>query len=366
MAERLRFAAGSCQSFDTGYYTAHRYLAEEDLDLFVFLGDYIYEGNPGPGEGRRSNPQETDSLDGFRNRHAHYKTDPNLQASHAAFPWIVTWDDHEVINDYAGDNGDPAEFLKLRAAAYRAYYEHMPLRRAAMPKGPDMLLYRDLSIGRLVAFNVLDTRQYRTALPCGGWRSEACEDSLSPENTITGVEQEAWLYQRLRNSPAHWNVLAQQVPMMQRLIPDGGKLLLAMDKWDGYSASRNRLLHVLEQSRTSNPIVLSGDIHSGWVGDLKSDFADEKSATIGTEFVCTSITSGGNGRPGIAVAPELLAVNPHLRLNIAQRGYARFNVTPRQWRSDFRVVDYVSRPGSPMATLGGMVIESGRPGARFV
>ena len=235
MAERLRFAVGSCQSWDTGHFTAHRHLAEEDLDLFVFLGDYIYEGMPGDSDVRRSNPQDTDSLDGFRNRHAHYKSDPNLQASHAAFPWLVTWDDHEVINDYAGDNGDPATFLKLRAAAYRAYYEHMPLRRSALPKGPDMLLYRDVAFGRLVTFDILDTRQYRTALPCGGWRSEACADSLSPERTITGGDQETWLYQRLRHTSAQWNVLAQQVPMMQRLIPEGQRLVLAMDKWEGYA-----------------------------------------------------------------------------------------------------------------------------------
>ena len=371
MPPRLRFATASCQSWESGFYTAYQHMAAEDLDLVFFLGDYIYEGASDGGGARPLNKGGTETVEEYRNRYACYRTDVHLQACHANFPWVVTPDDHEVANDYAtfdgGSDWTRERFIKLRAAAYRAYYEHMPLRRASIPSGPDMLLYRQISFGRLAAFDVLDTRQYRDSQPCGGWRSEACADSLDPAKTITGAAQEAWLFDCLRDAPATWNVVAQQVPMMQRLIPTEDKrLVLAMDKWDGYIGSRNRLFDALARSKTSNPIVLSGDIHSGWIGDLKADFYRESSPTLGTEFVCSSIASGGDGRAETSLTPELLANNPHLRFNANRRGYLRTEITPDLWCSDFRLVDYIGQPGAPVRTAGSCVIESGRPGALMV
>lgn len=371
MPDRLRFAAASCQSWESGFYTAYQHMAEEDLDLVLFLGDYIYEGASDGGGARPLNKGGTETVEEYRNRYACYRTDVHLQACHANFPWVVTPDDHEVANDYANDDGGPdwtrERFMAMRAAAYQAYYEHMPLRRASLPNGPDMLLYRQISFGRLAAFDVLDTRQYRDTQPCGGWRSEACEASLDPKKTITGAAQEAWLFDRLRNAPTAWNIIAQQVPMMQRLIPaEGEKLLLAMDKWDGYVGSRNRLFDALAKARTSNPIVLSGDIHSGWIGDLKTNFYNEASQTLGTEFVCSSIASGGDGRAETSLTPELKRINPHLRFNANRRGYLRSEITPQAWRSDFRLVDYIGQIGAPVRTDGACVIEASRPGVRMV
>jgi alkaline phosphatase D len=153
----LAFAFASCQMYEHGYYTAYRRMSEENLDLVVHLGDYIYEIGPNQyvaqsGNVRTHNSPEIFTLPEYRNRHALYKTDEDLQAAHAAFPWIVTWDDHEVENNYADEvsqidsepDQDPEVFLRRRAAAYQAYYEHMPLRRTSVPQGPDMQLYRRL------------------------------------------------------------------------------------------------------------------------------------------------------------------------------------------------------------------------------
>lgn len=166
----MSFAFASCQQYEHGYFTAYRRMSEEDLDLVVHLGDYIYEYGPNeyvaPGGNVRAHVgPEITTLPGYRRRHAQYRTDEDLQAAHAAFPWVVTWDDHEVENNYADEiperNQSVAAFIRRRAAACQAYYEHMPLRRASIPQGPDMLLYRRISYGNLAEFNVLDTRQYR-------------------------------------------------------------------------------------------------------------------------------------------------------------------------------------------------------------
>lgn len=201
---RFRFAFASCQNWEQGYYTAYKYMAEEDLDLVIHLGDYIYEGPPRETALRpHSGNGEPYTVEEYRNRHAQYKTDPNLQAAHAAFPWLVTWDDHEVDNNYADEiPQDPEQqsredFLARRAAAYQVYYEHMPLRRFSIPRGPDMQLYRRLTFGNLAEFNVLDTRQYRTDQPCGDGTKPRCEQVFDPNATLTGAEQERWLFDGL-------------------------------------------------------------------------------------------------------------------------------------------------------------------------
>ncbi|HEX3157585.1 MAG TPA: alkaline phosphatase D family protein, partial [Gemmatimonadaceae bacterium] len=214
--DRFALAFASCQSYQSGYYTAHRHLANEDVNLVVFLGDYIYEGGIDQGGVRRHTGPEIMSLGDYRDRYALYKTDPDLQAAHAAFPWTVTTDDHEVDNNYAGEISErydaPQLFLQRRAAAYQAYYEHMPLRRSSMPKGPDLPLYRRLGFGDLLELNVLDTRQYRTDQPCGDSVTPHCAESLSPDATILGAAQERWLLDGLGASAARWNLLGNQLP----------------------------------------------------------------------------------------------------------------------------------------------------------
>ena len=288
--------------------------------------------------------------------------------AHAAFPWIVTADDHEVANDYAGmlGDGDPVPsdaFRRRRAAAYQAYYEFMPLRRSAMPAGPDMRLFRKLSFGGLLDFHVLDTRQYRSDQPCGNGRKPRCEDAMAPSQTMMGAIQERWLMDALRSSRARWNILANQVMMAQVWQSLNGTKTFSMDKWDGYVDARKRLLDFLDQARPSNPIVITGDIHTNWVSDLKLDFDNPASRVVGTEFVGTSITSGGDGTD--AKPEDVLAANGHIKYFSNRRGYVRATVTPSLWTADFRIVPYVSRPGAPIETKATFVVESGRAGAQL-
>lgn len=371
MPGRLKFAFASCQRWETGFFTAYDHMAQEDLDLVIHLGDYIYEY----GADRTKNAvrpvigPEITTLEHYRQRYAQYRTDPALRTAHERFPFIVTPDDHEVDNDYAGDLPEDDQtreaFLLRRANAYRAYYEHMPLRASALPAGPAARLYRRAPYGRLADFMVLDTRQYRTDQPCGASRASLCKDAMSPTATILGEAQERWLTDGLDRSQARWNVLAQQVMLADvDFSPDDARVYL-MDKWSGYQACSQRLHTFLRERQPSNPIVLTGDIHSNWVVNLKADYREpEKSATLGTEFVGTSITSGGDGRadmpPDVAKA---FPKNPHLRFYNAQRGFVSCIVTPDRWQSDYRIIPFVTRPGAPVETRASFIVENGRPGA---
>jgi alkaline phosphatase D len=370
----FRFAIANCQHYEQGFYTAYQHMAQQDLNLVVHLGDYIYEGAPVAGRPRQHNSSEIITLEDYRNRYALYKTDPDLQAAHAAFPWLVTWDDHEVENNYANDisevdtepDQDPVVFLQRRAIAYQVYYEHMPLRRFSIPKGPDMQLYRRYTFGRLVEFNVLDTRQYRTDQPCGDGAKPRCEAVTDPNATITGAKQEQWLYGGLNRSQAQWNVLAQQVMVAQRDTTPGEGQTFSMDKWDGYLASRDRLMGFLQERQPSNPVVLTGDLHNNWVSDLKANFDDPTSATVGTEFVCTSISSGGDGADSNSTVEAYLPDNPHIKFFNNQRGYILCDLNQNLWQSDYWVVSAVTVPGGTLSIRASFVVENGQLGAQRV
>ncbi|MCC5657115.1 alkaline phosphatase D family protein [Nostoc sp. XA010] len=358
--ERFRFAFASCQNWEQGYFAAYKNMAQEDLDLVVHLGDYIYEGAPRtnalrPHEGNG----EPVTLEEYRNRHAQYKTDPNLQQTHAAFPWIVTWDDHEVDNNWADEiPQDPEQqsrqvFLARRAAAFQAYYEHMPLRDFSKPRGIDMQLYRRLNFGNLVEFNVLDTRQYRSDQPCNDTIEPRCPEALDPNATMTGTEQEQWLFRNLERSGARWNVLAQQVVFTQHDWTAGPEAAFNVDAWDGYVAARSRILNFLAQRQPANPVVITGDTHSSWVSDLKADYNNPNSATVGTEFVGTSITSSFGASDRIEKA---LPESPWVKyFNGRQRGYVVCDLNHQRWRSDYRLLapspetgPTVSNPNAPI------------------
>jgi len=368
--ERFRFAVASCQNYQHGYYTAYRHMAGEDIDLVVHLGDYIYEGAARSGYPRSHGGGEAETLAEYRSRYALYKLDPDLQAAHAAFPWCAVSDDHEVQNDYANDIGfrgrvSPAAFLRRRAAAYQAYFEHMPFRAAQRPRGPYMRLYRNRQIGGLIDLNLLDTRQYRTDQPCsetGDKWHPRCAGTAAPGATLLGPEQEAWLYRRLGAGQTRWSVLAQQVPIMQRMRVIDGEVRYNMDKWDGYTAARDRLFAAVGRHRVPGLVALSGDVHSAWAGTLRTDFRDPGSAALGTEFVATSISSGGDGRDMRPRARKMLMANPGIAFYSGLRGYARCTVTPETWRTDYRVVPYISKPGAPILTGASFVVAHGRPG----
>ncbi|MDQ3319520.1 MAG: alkaline phosphatase D family protein [Actinomycetota bacterium] len=367
----LTFAFASCQQFEHGYYTAYRHMAREDLDLVVHLGDYIYEYGPNRynapgGNVRRHNSREPTKLAGYRRRHALYRDDSNLKAAHAAFPWVVTWDDHEVENNYADDiaqhGGSREYFLRRRAAAYQAYYEHMPLRRFSAPAGPDMRLFRTIAYGDLAHFRVLDTRQYRDDQASGDGQKPSSAQSRASRRTMTGASQERWLLGALGGSSARWNVLAQQAFFAELDLGSGSSRQFNMDAWDGYWAARRRILDYIATRRVRNPVVLTGDVHANWANDVLRNFDDPDSRVVAAEFVGTSISSGGDGSDQRSETQRIRARNPHVRFFNGQRGYVRCHVTPERWRTDYRVVPYVSRRGAPVSTRATFVVEAGRPG----
>jgi alkaline phosphatase D len=361
----MAFAFASCQNFPAGHYTAYKHMAQDDLDLVVHLGDYIYEGGGQGRIGRGHLPHsEIFSLADYRVRHAQHKTDADLRAAHAAFPWVVTWDDHEVENNYADEiSEDPAQsreqFLQRRAAAYQAYYEHLPLRRTSLPTGGDMQLYRRLRFGRLAEFNVLDGRQYRSdQVPTGS------EEAVDSSRTMLGAEQERWLIDGLSASSGTWNVVAQQTVMAEADRDPGPGKRLPNDNWNGYIPARQRLFDGVLERGVDNFVVVTGDAHCSMVADLKQNFDDEASATVGSEFLGTSITSGGDGADLDRRGREWLASNPHMKFYNQRRGYVRCRLDEQQWRSDYRVVPYVTEPGAPVHTEASFVIETGRPGVQ--
>lgn len=353
----LRFAFASCQALDGGHFTAYEHMANEELDLVLHLGDYIYE-NPGPAI----------TLDDYRVRHAEYRLDVHLQATHAAFPWVVTWDDHEVDNDYAADipyagSATPTveEFVVRRANAYRAFYEHLPLRRSSVPTGPDMRIYRRVGYGRLVDFHVLDTRQYRDDQVVNG-----SPDRLDPSRSILGTEQEQWLHRGLGASGATWQIVSQQIQVAQidYDIDEGESYY--MDAWDGYPATRGRMFEAVIGQGIENLGIIAGDLHQSFAADLKADFRDPSSKTIGVEHVGTSISSNGDGTDTVPGIGPVMEANPHIKFNNAQRGYVRCVLTPQEWRSDYRVLPYISRPGADIFTRASFVSEAGNPGLHQV
>ena len=364
LPERFRFAFASCQHYETGYYNAYQHMLRENIDLVVHLGDYIYENAGRDGLIRKHVGGELMTLDDYRNRLAQYRTDLDLQTIHAAVPWLVTWDDHEVDNNYASDiseqaNVSPAALLQRRAAAYQAYYEHMPLRRSSLPSGPDMQLYRRVSIGGLADFHVLDTRQYRTDQPCGDGRSAPCAESLSPGQTLLGARQRDWLLQGLASSRARWNILAQQVMMARVDRTAGPEIAYSMDQWPGYEMERRQLLDFFGDRPGLNPVVLTGDIHSNWANELTRAADPDHEHPVAAEFVGTSITSGGDGTASPGHLLKTLAENPFVKFHNAERGYVKCELTAGQWRTDYRTVQHVTRRNTPVNTRASFILEAG-------
>ncbi|MDB5841978.1 MAG: alkaline phosphatase [Herminiimonas sp.] len=377
----LRFAFASCQHWEFGHYAAHRHIAAAAPDLIAFLGDYIYEWGPyqleHPQVARRSD--ESITLGDYRSRYAQYKSDPHLQAAHHSAPWIVAWDDHEVANDYGNDRDGPLDpgFSMRRAAAYQAFYEHMPIRLPSLPAGDGrfawLRMHDRYDWGRLARFHILDGRQYRSYQACpkrgrGGSNSVGadCAERLARERTLLGAEQEAWLANGFATSPAKWNILAQQTLMAQSTqspIVKPGDGHFWTDGWDGYPAARERLFDDLMKYRPANPIVISGDVHSFFAADLKRDFnhaASSVNPVIATEFCGTSVTS--NSRPQ-ARTEQYVSHNPHMHYGRSdRRGFVLMEITPVKTVASFQALDDVSRPDSGLSTVASFKVEDGRPG----
>jgi len=366
---RLRLALASCQHYEYGYYAAHREIAGRELDAVVFVGDYIYEGNISAANAqRRHNAPMPHSLDEYRARHALYKRDPDLQAAHAAHPWILTWDDHEVVNDYAGDR-EPAptgteQFLRRRAAAYQAYFEHMPL--ALEPQGSSMRIHDRFAWGDLADIWTLDCRQHRSHHACGdpqmshGRMVTGCAELADPARTMLGPAQERWLLDGLAASSARWKLLAQSTQMSSTSLQTQRGRETWTDGWDGYPLARERLLQGIQNASARNAVTLGGDVHRFIAADLRVTPNDAASPVVASEFVGGSVTSRGAGR---ASMEKMQQDNPdiaHARGD--QRGYAYLDIDHKAARCEFRSTPHPALQGASLSRQAMYAVEAGRPG----
>jgi alkaline phosphatase D len=359
----MRFVTASCQNWQSGYWPAYTAIAEEDVDFVAFLGDYIYESGAGTDVVRPHDGPRIANIAGYRNRYALYKSDPGLQAAHQLCPWIATWDDHESSNNYAGLIQDetlanPQLFPALRAAAYQAWYEHTPV-RLLPPKSQEFRIYRNLGFGDLASLFVLDTRQYRTNQQCGDGLKSPCAGFPDPLGDVLGPTQESWLTGGLAGSAARWNVIAQQIVFTP--TPVAG--MRNMDQWDGYPVARQRLVNFLRERPQRDTVVLTGDIHAagaGWVPGFTPGTPATYNTPVATEWVTTGISSTGFPPDLAVLAEEIFQNYPHLQyFEAVTRGYIRHEVTRDEWRADFRFVDSVTVPVSPVSTRASFVATHG-------
>jgi len=366
--EPIKIATASCQNWTAGFYAAYADMVRQSPDLVVFLGDYIYESGPGRldnGDVRLHNSEEPETLAGYRNRYGLYRSDPLLQAAHQSCPWIIIWDDHEVENNYAGlvaqlggDGSpvDPALFATRRAAAYQAWWEHMPVRLPA-PINEDLTIYRQFSWGNLVNILALDGRQYRDDQTCGDavlQTTPACDEASDPTRSLLGDVQEKWVVDTITENNAIWNVLANQTVMTDIRLGDA---ILNFDQWDGYAPSRDRLLTSFKNKSVENLVVLTGDIHLAGIGQLTS--SDDPSYVHGIEFVTTSISSRGNapeGSEGLFISLPTI-----VDAELTHRGYTLHTVTQDSWTANYRIVENVLQEDSAVSTWKSFQVQAGVP-----
>lgn len=373
--DRMRLGVVGCQHYEMGFYDAYAHLANEDLDLAFHYGDYIYEGGSTPlgtKEGRRWTAvrqhvgNEIYSLDDYRRRHAQYRTDPHLQAAHASCAFAVSFDDHEIDNNWVGsidqDNTAPEIFALRKMAGLQAWYEHMPVRKAQFPSltqgGPTA--YRRLDFGRLLRMHVLDTRSYRSDQPCNDGKIRPCawSDHVSPE--VLGRDQEAWLDKGLAHENT-WNLLAQQIIVMpvDSRAPNAEQPKFATDLWDGYRPARRRLIDTMKKHGLTNVVIASGDHHRHLVGEVPENDDDLDGRKVAVEFQAASISSNGNGT-GEDGLEHMMVNNPHFDLYTDRRGYQLFDITPKQWTTDVKVMDQVESNGGAISTIQRYAVEPGR------
>lgn len=382
VVQKLRVAYASCQRWEHGYFSAYDHMCQENLDMVLFLGDYIYEYAGAANAVRLPTGGWVTSLSDYRDRYALHKSEKGLQAMHAQCPWLVTWDDHEVSNDYAGlvrgQSGNITfDFAAQRARAYQAFYEHMPLRATALTRsleglalGAEMRIYGQVAYGKLAHIYLLDDRQYRDRQVCNkglgfgsGWVDpNACEEWLNPQRSLLGAPQEAWLNQSFANARQQqnvWNVMAQQTIFGRRDYKLGAGYSLWNDGWDGYSAARQRMTQSMQTHALSNPVLIGGDVHENWVGHVMADAYKDDSAKLGVEFCGAGITARSAGNSKLAAR---LAENPHFIFADSERkGYGVVEFTAKQIQTELRVVDDVRQAQTKIETLAKFAVEAGVP-----
>jgi alkaline phosphatase D len=373
-AATLQAVVASCQRWDHGLYAAWRDVARREPDLVMFLGDYIYEYASPDGVVRAHEGPLVRTLDQFRARYAQYKSDPALQAAHAAAPWLVVWDDHEVENDYADEDGSTlfgASLRRLRAAAYQAWWEHQPVPKAMRPVGPDARIFHRLDWGRLARIHALDGRQYRDIQACrplgrlGGASmvdAEACVELQDPKRSMLGAAQEHWLAEGW-DLDRPWNLLAQQTLMARasRTPVTGARSgRYWTDGWDGYPLARQRLLQGAADRQLGGAVVLSGDVHAHVVANLRADAFNPDAPTVASELCGTSISSRGLPQN---MLDRVRPFNPQLlHARSDQRGYLALDLNAHELQAELMVVQDPLNAFSPVDRSARFVVEHGRPG----
>lgn len=350
---RLRFALASCSNLPYGYFNAYRAIAARaDLDFVMHVGDYIYEygnGDFGDGSsmGRIPSPnKEIITLADYRQRHAQYRSDADLQEAHRQHPWIVVWDDHETANDaYSGgaQNHTPAsegDWSARRFVAAQAWEEWLPVRRNPYL---DSDIYRSFRFGSLADIVMLDTR-------LAGRSQQVAVDSpliLDSSRTLLGADQEAWFLRELSSSKergTRWRIVGQQIMMGQLLNPNGTPF--NPDQWDGYVAARNRILQHLATNAIGNVVVLTGDIHSSWGNEISvNPFSPSLNTRLAVEFVTPGITSPGIDDQAQATGLEgqVTATHPHVKyVNLFRRGYTLVDITPERAQAEWYHVSTIT------------------------
>jgi alkaline phosphatase D len=379
--DRLRVAVASCQHYEAGYFVAHRDMAAADIDLVLFVGDYIYETEAAGVYRMRQHPHVFPrdpahfTLNDYRLHHASYKLDVDLKANHAAHPWLLVWDDHEVLNDYTGavarDLPERLDFLRIRTAAYRAYFEHMPVSPSRAPVGPQMRMHDRYEWGQLAEFWTVDGRQFRDRPVCFGWHAPQggnalwhCKAATDEKRTMLGMDQEYWLADGLAASTRDWKFIVQPTQIAPGAIKTPVGSLSYADGWDAFPAARERLMSAIAQPRVPDVICLGGDVHRHVAANLRLNPKDLSSPIVATEFVTSSVTSKGLSE---FLNNWMKSGNPDLlHLRSDERGYILLDITPRQVSCEFRGTPHPVKADARMKTQARYVVERGVPGPRKI
>ena len=369
---QLRFVFASCQDHQWGHYGAWAHAAvEPELDAVVFLGDYIYETTlpdlSPDGSGARvwASPEPKTLVD-YRWRYAQTKADAQLQAAHHAVPWLTIFDDHEVSNNYAGDVGQADVTKPLshdrRLAAYQAWYEHTPIRIDPQPSSFESLtVNRSLTFGTLATLFGIETRQHADPPPCRTGveltdDAPGCAERDDPARSNLGTVQEQWLRDQLSASTATWNVIANPLLMAGLNTGTAEAPKYTLDTWDGYTASRDRLLAHIETTKPSNPVVITGDWHASFVLDVKRT---PDAPTLMPEFLASSMTT-------IIFGDDYRANNPHVRYFVGEHGYGLVTITAAQFLCEFKYIADVWDPNTAISHVDGWKVLSGQHEAQPV
>lgn len=365
----VSFATASCQNYTHGYFVAYAHMVRDQPDFVIHLGDYIYDTSFGETFRSHESEKAPQTLEEFRLRHALYRSDEHLREAHAQLPFFTTIDNHDAIED-----SDPDKALQ-RAAAYQAWYEHMPVRGYKRPGDNAFALHRKIQLGNLLQICLLDARQFRDkrdlcrdsmdpAYGFGNYR-ERCEAMWQPDRSMLGAEQEKWLLSSLSNNKASWNVVASPGPFLPFRYHVNGRELAYIGAWDAYPANRERVARSLVAEGNGHPLILSGDVHSCWAldGDLVP-VVEERIPVV--EFVTSSISANWP-EPLSRPVTENLAANPQVRFyGPEKRGYQLHEVDDQNWHTTARAVADVYNDQSEVFDLAKFRVINGKPGLERV